>query len=97
MVRCGAGSPGVESFSKLVDEAPNPDAGFAAVMTCAEADAACPIVPGAEARILLRYEDPKNADGTDRETEAYNERCAQIARELLAAMRMVAEESEKKA
>ncbi|MEZ6242251.1 MAG: hypothetical protein R3B57_04340 [Phycisphaerales bacterium] len=89
-VRCGVDDPGIECFSTLIDEAPNPDAGFAAVMTCSSADAACPIVPGAAARIALRYEDPKAADGTARETEVYNERCAQIARELLAAMGMVA-------
>lgn len=89
-VRCGEADPGVECFSKLVDEAPNPDAGFVAVMTCASAEAACPIVPGARARVSLRYEDPKAADGTAREAEAYNERCAQIAREMLVAMGMVA-------
>lgn len=88
-VRWGGADAGVECFSKFVDGEPNPDAGFAAVMTCASADAACPIVPGADARIALRYEDPKAADGTEREAEAYNERCAQIAQELLAAFAMV--------
>lgn len=59
---------------------------FAAVMTCAEADGQCPYVPGATARIKLTYEDPKVADGTPQEAALYDERCAQIARELLWAL-----------
>jgi hypothetical protein len=41
------------------------------------------MVRGAEERIAITYEDPKSFDGTEREAEAYDERCRQIAREML--------------
>jgi hypothetical protein len=56
-------------FSKRYDDAENPGQGFAAIMTCSEADAACPLVPGALLRISIPYEDPKRADDTPAETE----------------------------
>ncbi len=71
------------AFSKVYDQPPNPTTDFAAVMTCSHADAACPLVVGASERIAITYEDPKAFDGTDRETDAYDERCRQIAREML--------------
>ena len=77
----------MECFSKVYDQPPNPTEGFAAVMTCSDADAACPIVFGAEARIAIPYDDPKAADGTPEEERAYDERCRQIAREMLWAFR----------
>jgi hypothetical protein len=52
-------------------------------MTCSDADASCPIVQGAEARFAIPYDDPKKSDGSEREAEVYNERCRQIAREML--------------
>ena len=73
----------MEAFSKVYDQPPNPTSDFAAVMTCSEADAACPLVIGATERIPITYEDPKAFDGTDLETEAYDRRCRQIAREML--------------
>ncbi len=76
-------------FSKVYDHAPNPREHFAAVMVCDSADAACPFVPGADARFAIRYDDPKAFDGTDREAEAYDERCRQIAREMLYAFSRV--------
>ena len=76
-------APPQQAFSKVYDQPPNPGAGFCAVMTCAEADAGCPIVPGAAARIALPYEDPKAFDGTRLETEIYDARCRQIAREMV--------------
>lgn len=72
-----------EAFSKVYDQPPNPISDFAAVMTCSEADAACPLVIGATERIPITYEDPKAFDGTDLEMEAYDRRCRQIAREML--------------
>jgi hypothetical protein len=71
------------AFSKVYDHAPNPTRGFCAVMTCSKADMACPLVRGAESRIAIPYEDPKAFDGTDRESEAYDLRCRQIASEML--------------
>jgi hypothetical protein len=80
-------------FSKRYDESPNPTTGFAAVMVCSQADEACPTVRGAEARFAIPYEDPKVADDAPEETATYDERCAQIARELLLAFKMAAEGS----
>lgn len=77
------GRDAMTCWSKTYDDAANPSADFIAVMTCSSADEACPIVAGASHRVSLTYEDPKAFDGTDREREAYDERCAQIAREML--------------
>jgi hypothetical protein len=82
-VRLDADGRSMSAFSKVYDQPPNPTGGFCAVMTCAQADAACPVVLGAEERIAIPYEDPEASDGTDRETAAYDERCHQIAREML--------------
>lgn len=69
-------------FSKKFEEYPNPSSNFAAIMTCSEADADCPVVFGADERIKLFYEDPKISDGTPEEAETYDARCKQIAAEL---------------
>jgi protein-tyrosine-phosphatase len=69
-------------FSKCFDDAANPSADFAAVMTCNDADRNCPAILGAT-RISLPYRDPKEADDTPQETERYDERCRQIATEML--------------
>ncbi|WP_428234934.1 protein-tyrosine-phosphatase [Gracilimonas sp.] len=69
-------------FSKKFDDNVNPDASFAAVMTCSDADENCPFVPGTEFRIAVTYRDPKESDGTDKEKETYDERCFQIAKEM---------------
>lgn len=69
-------------FSKTFDDPANPSKSFAAVMTCSDADKNCPHVPGAEKRFSIPYIDPKGSDGTDRETETYDERCRQIATEM---------------
>ncbi len=82
-VRFSDAVPAITCFSKVFDQAPNPKQGFAAVMTCAQADAACPSVPGADARFAIPYEDPKAFDGDKLESIMYDERCAQIAREML--------------
>jgi arsenate reductase len=83
LVRSRADGPAMECFSKVYSDAPNPKADFCAVMTCAQADKQCPMVRGASTRIALPYDDPKAFDGTARETAKYDERCRQIARELL--------------
>ncbi len=88
-IRYGDDAPPLTAFSKIFDRPPNPTSDFCAVMTCAEADAGCPVVPGAAARIALPYEDPKDHDGTERETEMYDARCRQIAREMLYAFSRV--------
>jgi hypothetical protein len=79
----------IECFSKVFDQPPNPKTNFCAVMTCSQADENCPTVAGAALRIPLHYEDPKKSDGTPQEAAAYEERCAQIAREMLFAFSRV--------
>ena len=81
--------PAMECFSKVYDQDPNPKQGFAAIMTCSAADAACPIVYGAAERIAIPFDDPKAFDGTPREAQVYDERCRQIAREMLYAFSRV--------
>lgn len=70
-------------FSKLYDDPSNPNAHFAAIMTCSDADVNCPFIPGADVRIPLRYSDPGLADGTPEEQLVYDARSRQIATELL--------------
>jgi arsenate reductase (thioredoxin) len=82
-VRLGNRKDPLVCFSKVYSQTPNPDSDFAAVMTCSEADKKCPDVAGAKVRISLPYDDPKLADGTSDEPKAYDERCAQIATEML--------------
>lgn len=88
-VRSGHGIEPIRAFSKVYDESPNPPGEFAAVMTCSAADASCPVVTGADARFSIPYDDPKEHDDTDREAEAYDERCSQIAREMLSLLSRV--------
>lgn len=82
-VRWSDGVEGSSCFSKHYAHESNPQQGFAAVMTCSQADEACPIVFGAAARFAIAYDDPKLADNTPEEAGRYAERCAQIAREML--------------
>ena len=55
-------------------------------MTCAQADKGCPVVFGSSMRFSTPYVDPKVSDGTPEEKDTYDERCAQIAREMLYVM-----------
>ncbi|WP_417291360.1 low molecular weight phosphatase family protein [Corallibacter sp.] len=70
-------------FSKKLDATFNPKSGFAAVMTCSQADGGCPFIAGAEKRIPITFDDPKAFDNTPQQTEKYNERSLQIASEML--------------
>ncbi|MCA6079052.1 protein-tyrosine-phosphatase [Fulvivirga sedimenti] len=72
----------ISVFSKTYDDPSNPPDDFAAVMTCSDAEENCPYIPGTSARISVKYEDPKVADGTPYETERYDERTFQIACEM---------------
>lgn len=81
--------PAMVCFSKAYDSSPNPGEGFCAVMVCTDADEACPIVDGAGARVAVPFVDPKVSDGTPEEAATYDDRCAQIAREMLYAMSRV--------
>ncbi len=72
----------VIGFSKKLDDDFNPATGFAAVMTCSQADEGCPFVAGAEQRIPVTFEDPKAFDNTPQQAEKYHERSVQIATEM---------------
>ncbi len=74
--------PPLSLYSKLFDAPELPQSDFVAVMTCASADEGCPFIPGALARLPIRYEDPKTFDDKPREADAYDECCAQIVAEM---------------
>jgi arsenate reductase len=69
-------------FSKTYDDNFNPQSEFAAIMTCLQTDAGCPFIAGAEKRIPITYDDPKEFDGTLQQEAKYQERSLQIATEL---------------
>lgn len=69
-------------FSKKYNHSFNPTSGFAAIMTCSQADEGCPFVAGSDKRIPITYEDPKLYDNTDLQDEKYQERSYQIASEV---------------
>jgi arsenate reductase len=81
--------PPLICFSKVFNHAPNPSSNYCAVMTCSHADQNCPVAIGCDLRLAIRYEDPKVSDDTPQEAATYDERCAQIAREMLYAMSQV--------
>ena len=76
-------------LSKAYDAPPNPTKDYCAVMTCSQADDACPVVMGCDLRMPIRYEDPKVADDTNFESQRYDERSAQICSEMLYMMSLV--------
>ena len=65
---------------------PIPQQGFAALMVCGEADAACPFVKGAALRVSMPYLDPKIYDGGAYESAKYAERRDDMGRLMLAVM-----------
>ena len=69
-------------FSKTYDDDFNPQSEFAAILTCSSADNGCPFILGAEKRIPITFEDPKAFDNTPQQSEKYQERSIQIAKEL---------------
>ena len=82
-VRFADSQPELVAFSKLYDSESNPQRNFAAVMTCSDVDDQCPYIPNAEVRIPLYFDDPKAFDDTPLEAAKYDERAAQVAKELL--------------
>ncbi|KQT18324.1 protein tyrosine phosphatase [Chryseobacterium sp. Leaf404] len=69
-------------FSKRYDSSFNPASGFAAILTCSQADGGCPFIAGAEKRISITFEDPKIADNTPEQTSIYTERSLDIGAEM---------------
>lgn len=76
-------------FSKKYDDAFNPVSGFAAVMTCSNADVGCPFIAGAEKRVAVKFEDPKSSDGTHEMDRTYYERSLEIAAEMYYVMSLI--------
>lgn len=72
----------VIGFSKKYDNNFNPKSGFAAIMTCSQADGGCPFIAGAEKRIPITYNDPKEFDNTELMNVNYEERSLEIASEM---------------
>ena len=85
------GGTGLEAteFSKTYFDASNPQQGFAALMVCGEADAACPFVKGASLRVSMPYLDPKIYDDSKFEAAKYAERRDDIGRLMLSVMMQV--------
>ena len=73
-------------FSKALGDATLPGSGFAAVMVCDEADAGCPVVPGAACRISMPLPDPKAADDTAEEGARYATTRDALGRLMLAVL-----------
>ena len=76
-------APPLVCFSKRYNHPVNQVKPFAAIMTCDHADSNCPLIPEADLRLPLTYEDPKVADDTPAEAERYDERLREIGREVL--------------
>ena len=73
-------------FSKHYADPVNPRKDFAALMVCSEADAGCPLVKGASARISMPYLDPKTYDGSPYESAKYAERRDDMGRMMMSVM-----------
>ena len=69
-------------FSKRYDHPFNPVSQFAAIMTCSQVENDCPLIFGPEKSFSLYYEDPKISDGTDIQSQIYETRSLEIAREI---------------
>jgi arsenate reductase (thioredoxin) len=82
-VRYGDAIPSMEIFSKRYNDTANPHKNFAAIMVCSHAEQNCPLVLGADVRLSLPYNDPKDFDGTPHETIKYDERVREIGRDML--------------
>ncbi len=88
-VKYAENSHPVICFSKKYDDAFNPVSGFAAIMTCSNADQGCPLIAGAEKRFAVRFDDPKSSDGTPEMDETYFNRSFEIASELYYVFSMI--------
>lgn len=81
-IKYAANGHPIIAFSKTYDDGFNPESEFAAILTCTQADGACPFIAGAESRIPITYEDPKAYDSTPQQVQKYEERSLQIATEM---------------
>lgn len=88
-VRYSDREPPIFCYSKVHNDPVNPREDYIAVVLCDDAEVACPVMPGATYRVFIPYVDPRLSDHSDDEREAYHERNAQIAREMLFVMSRV--------
>ena len=89
----GDGKDPILLYSKLYDDQISAGDKMLAVMVCGHADENCPVIPSADARLPLRYVDPKVSDDSLEELETYLERCRQIATEMQYIFRTVADQN----
>tara|TARA_B100001287_G_scaffold275093_1_gene281928 strand:- start:1890 stop:2528 length:639 start_codon:yes stop_codon:yes gene_type:complete len=73
----------IDCYSKANTDSALPQKDFIAIMTCADSDDNCPLVPGAKKRFSTTYDDPKEFDDSANPVEHYKERSLQIAQEAL--------------
>lgn len=85
----GSDIPDLESWSKLYSDIANPKQNFVAVMTCNTAIENCPHLEGATLRIFLPFTDPKYADDTLGEAEAYQQTIEEMGQVMLAVFQQV--------
>lgn len=71
-------------FSKMYNDASNPQRDFAGLLVCSEAEK-CPMVIGASNRFSLNFVDPKLYDNSRFERQKYDERRDAIGRALMCA------------
>lgn len=100
-LRGAANRAGLLLYSKKYDNEVNPSEGFAALMVCSEADRSCPVVPGAEERFSVPFDDPRYFDGTPAQATEYDKTTRQIAQEFFYAVhhakqRLVLEQEQQK-
>ena len=81
-IKFAKNEPPVIGFSKIFDSDFNPQSEFLAVMTCSQADEGCPFIAGAEKRISVRYNDPKEFDESELQLEKYLATSTLIASEM---------------
>lgn len=72
----------ISVFSKIYTTSPNPKSNFVAIVNCSKADESCPVVAGANSRMLLLYQDPKRFDGYANEMTHYQQTSDTIGTEL---------------
>lgn len=76
-------------WSKIYNDAKNPQEDFCVIITCRSADKSCPIIAGSELRVSCTYVDPKVSDETPEQDATYQERSLQIASEMAWIMQKV--------
>ena len=86
----------IDCYSKANTDEVLPQREFIAIMTCADSDDNCPLVPGAKKRFSTTYDDPKEFDAAQNPISHYKERSLQIAHEALYTFQYLSKLSAKK-